>query len=413
MIGQWESDSKIRVAKRILNSILDSLDKVENIELALRCYGHQSKVPPQDCNDTRLEVPFAKNNSAKIKNRILDIMPKGTTPIARSLEAAADDFPASSNSRNVIILISDGLEECTGDPCLISQKLQKKGIILKPFIIGIGKGDLTSLNCIGTYYDASNEQLFKNVLNVVINYVLNKTTCQVNLLDSKDQASETNVAYTLYDHFSGLPRYNYIHTMNNKGTPDTLVIDHMATYDLVVHSIPEVRRDSITLIAGKHNIIAINAAQGDLQLIVKDKDPYKGLNCIIRKAGDMKTIHVQNFGETTKYLLGNYDLEVLCIPRINIKNVDIKQSYTTKVEIPQPGVANFLFTAAGYGSIFLADSDNMKFVYRFKENTLQETIYLQPGEYKAVFRYKTSKETVYTIQRTFRVVSGLPVTIKM
>ena len=200
MIGMWESDSKINVARRILISLLDSLDKVDNLELALRCYGHQSVVPPQDCNDTRLEIPFAKNNGLRIKNRIQNIHPKGTTPIARSLAAAADDFPKGENVRNIIMLITDGIEECDGDPCEVSQALQKKGIILKPFIIGIGKDiDLSSLKCIGTFYDASNEELFKNLLNVVINHVLNKTTCQVNLIDNSKKPMETNIPMTFYN----------------------------------------------------------------------------------------------------------------------------------------------------------------------------------------------------------------------
>jgi Ca-activated chloride channel family protein len=79
----------------------------------------------------------------------------GTTPIARSLEKAAGDFP-DLTARNVIILITDGIEACDEDPCAVSRALQAKGIVLKPFVIGIGieEANQYSLKCVGNYYDA-------------------------------------------------------------------------------------------------------------------------------------------------------------------------------------------------------------------------------------------------------------------
>ena len=47
---------------------------------------------------------------------------------------------------------------------------------------------------------------------------------------------------------TGKIRYNFIHTMNSFGMPDTLDIDPLITYDIVVHTIPPVRVDSIRLI---------------------------------------------------------------------------------------------------------------------------------------------------------------------
>jgi Ca-activated chloride channel family protein len=65
----------------------------KNLELALRVYGHTKRYPPQDCDDTRLEVPFGRGNNFAIKKRLEEISPSGTTPIARSLEACGGDFP--------------------------------------------------------------------------------------------------------------------------------------------------------------------------------------------------------------------------------------------------------------------------------------------------------------------------------
>ena len=100
------------------------------------------------------------------KNRLKTLAPRGTTPIAYTLEKCADDFPTPSSAsvRNIIILITDGIEECDGDPCAVSLALQKKGIVLKPFVIGVGldQSYINSFGCIGKFYDASSETSFKN-----------------------------------------------------------------------------------------------------------------------------------------------------------------------------------------------------------------------------------------------------------
>ena len=114
MWGRWQSDTKIKIAQTILSEMLDSLDGFSDVQLGLRVFGHQYDFPPQVCNDTRLEVPLSFNSIPKIKHRLKTIFPRGTTPIALSLEACANDFPPCDHCRNVVILITDGIEECGG-----------------------------------------------------------------------------------------------------------------------------------------------------------------------------------------------------------------------------------------------------------------------------------------------------------
>ncbi len=258
MYGRWQSGAKIDVAKELMFQLLDSLRYLDNIELALRVYGHQKQFPPQDCDDSKLEVPFSKGNMQHMKNVLKNIVPKGTTPIARSLELCGNDFP-QSESRNILILITDGIEECGGDPCAVSQALQQKGIFLKPFVIGMGIDESwkKTFDCVGRYFDATNEVNFKMALDVVISQALNSTTMQVNLLDIYNQPTETNVNMTFYDQQSGKVKYNFIHTLNTKGNPDTLVIDPLPVYRIVVHTTPPVSKDSIVLTPGKHTTLEL------------------------------------------------------------------------------------------------------------------------------------------------------------
>ena len=416
MKGPWEGSRKIQIARDYLIQMVDSLKDKDHLQMALRVYGHQHGVPPQNCNDTKLEVPFAEDNASKIKQTLRYLRPKGTTPIARSLAKAKNDFPASSNSRNLVILITDGKEACEGDPCAVSETLQKEGIILRPFIIGIGVDPSfhESFDCAGDFHNAPNKNRFKNNLKVVITQALNTTTAQVNLLDAAGRPTETNQAMTFYNHISGKARYNLMHTLDYKGNPDTLTLDPLVPYDLVVHTIPPVRKDSIVLSPGKHNIIGVDAPQGMLKVISPGTNQYRGLKFLVRRHGKSKTLNVQEFEKTQKYLTGQYDLEVLTLPRKLIQDVKIKQSHTTTVEIPKPGIVNILFPSYGHGSLLeQKKSGELKQIYDFHSHKKRESLILQPGDYQIVFRTKSMRKSMYTITRSFHIKSGSSTTITL
>lgn len=415
MLGKWNSNRKIDVSTRLLKQIVDSLKPLTHVELALRVYGHQSHVPPQDCEDSKLEVPFGKGNHEKIKDFLTDLTPKGTTPIAYSLEQAGGDFPKGAGSRNIIILITDGLEECKGDPCAISLALQSKGITLKPFIIGVGLTTdiITTLDCVGKYFDAGTEESFLDILNVVITQILNPTTAQVNLLDTYNKAKETNVPFTLYDQKTGVMVYNYLHTFNSAGNSDTLFLDNGITYRLKVHTIPPVEKMDIIITQGKHNIIAVNAPQGNLSLKVMGTNQYGSLKCIVREAGKTNTLHVMDFGFNEEFLIGDYDLEILSTPRLYLKKVKIGQSSTTTVEIEEPGLLNLQFGSTGYGAIYKLSGKDMEYVCSINENATQIALVMQPGTYKVVFRCKSCVQTLQTKEKNFTITSGVSTAVSM
>lgn len=422
MFGDWQSGKKIEIAKKLLGEFLDSLAQknAPEVEIALRCYGHQSPLwpGPRNCEDTKLEVPFGTipTNAPKMKKVIQSLVPTGTTPIAHTLGKCSDDFPADKNGRNIIILITDGIEECGGDPCAVSLELQKKGIFLKPFVIGIGMDMVfaEAFKCVGKYYDATTEIGFKNILNVVISQALNNTTAQVNLLDISGNPSETDVAYTFYDEFSGSLRYNFMHTLNNKGNPDTIYIDPIGTYKLVVHTIPQVEKSTIKITPGKHNIIGVDAAQGYLYLKVSDNTTsYRKLSSIVRKKGEMQTLNVQDFNAYEKYIVGKYDLEILTLPRIYLNNVDIGQSKTTTIEIPQAGNVVIYKPAPGPASIYLEDKNKLVWVDNLNGTLTQENLILQPGKYRVIYRPQNARESIYTVEKRFSVESGASVAVKL
>ncbi len=415
MAGSWESDKKINIARRFLISTIDSLEKLDNVEMALRVYGHQSPVPPQDCNDTRLEVPFTPGNAPKIRQKLRYLIPKGTTPIAHSLELCIGDFPKCENCRNVIILITDGIEACDGDPCAVSRELLKRGIVLKPFVIGIGLDPRfrETFDCVGHFYNAAEEKNFQKVLEIVITQALNSTTAQVNLLDIEGNPTETDVNMTFYDIHSGRIKHNFMHTINHRGNPDTLLLDPLTLYKLVVHTIPPVSVDSIKLPTGKHNIIAVDAPQGYLKVIPASGNQYRNLNFIVRKVGEKSTLNRQKVNQSEKYIIGRYDLEIPTLPLLLIDNVEIKQSHTTTVKIPKPGIVTINVANQGFCGLFLEKGSELQWIYNINTQNRFESLVLLPGKYRVIFRAKNAKSTIYTIEKTFIVESGKSFSVRI
>jgi len=411
MLGKWESGTKMDIARKLLINMVDSLSREPNVEMALRVYGHQSQVPPQDCGDTKLEVPFYKGNGKKIQLTLTSLRPKGTTPIAYSLQKASEDFP-DSKTRNIIILITDGVEACDGDPCAVSRDLQQKGIILKPFVVGIGLDPdfKETFNCVGRYYDATDEAKFKDVMGVVISQALNNTTAQINLLDTWGKPTETNVGITFYDLHSKLPRYNFLHTINLKGVPDTIVIDPLADYRMVVHTLPPITKDSVSISPGIHNMIGIDAPRGNLLMPSPRGSQYRDLQYIVSDTKG-KIINVQKVEKQERYLTGFYNLTCLTLPRLNIDSVEISQNKTTKIQIPEPGIVNLSTYKPGILQVFSLKNNDIQYVTNLPEDEKYHSIVLLPGKYMAQYRAQGEHNIFNVVKKEFEIKSGASVRV--
>lgn len=417
MNAPWTGNqTRIEAAKELLSQSVDSLRGTANLEIGLRVYGHQSPITAnyQDCNDTKLEVPFASDNYDKIKFRIRSIEAKGTTPIARSLEAAAADFP-DATSRNVIILITDGLEACDNDPCVIAKKLKDKGVKVTPFVIGLGM-DLTYLdkfNCIGTYAEAETKDAFRRVLTNVVNKVLVNTTVQINLNDINKKPTETNVTMFLYETGTKNLKYTFMHTLNRFNNPDTVYIDPALKYDLFVNTIPPVEKKNIGIIKNTHNTIVVDAPQGFIKARYTEAAKTYPVAVRVMEQGKSSTLNVQNVNASEKYIVGKYDLEILTLPRI-YKSIEVNQSSTTFIDIPPPGNFSFKNAHLVIAQIFLLkENESPVWVCNIQDGLQNGSLQLQPGKYRLVYRQKNLKSTSYTNTKDFMIYSNKTTSISM
>jgi len=404
----WNEQTRMAAAKEVLSKSLENLRGVPDLELALRVYGHQSMVTNtyQDCQDTKLEVPFAASNIDAIKIKFRGLQAKGATPIARSLEAAAADFP-DTLARNFIILITDGLESCDNDPCLVARKLRDKGVKVTPFVIGLGM-DLSYLDkfeCIGSYTDAESKAAFENVLNNILSKALLNTTVQINLNSVDSKPIETDVSMFLYEAGTTNLKYTYTHTLNRKGLPDTLVLDPSIKYDLRVATLPAIEKNNIAIVPHTHNTIQLPAGQGQLKITSVKSPEGSKLETRITQPNSDKTIYVQQLGEIQKLLVGSYQLEVLTLPR-TYKEIQIAQSKLTSIDIAAAGEVKYDAPKGLVGQLFYERTPGQwEWVIDLKYNEKSGLISLQPGAYKVVYREKEQRSSAYTKEKKFNIFS--------
>ena len=90
--------------------------------IGLVSYGNHS---PSSCTDINAAIAPGGSDHPRFLSTIKDIKPWGLTPIAGSLRRAAETFGDSTDRRS-IILITDGTENCRGDPCAVAASLKKQ-----------------------------------------------------------------------------------------------------------------------------------------------------------------------------------------------------------------------------------------------------------------------------------------------
>ncbi len=176
MNEQVEGVAKIETAKQVIISLTSSLDP--SIQMALRTYGdHFDALGTKEkaCQDSTLAVGFGENNREQIATAVENIVAKGYTPIAFTLQQAynLDLMPIEGGNKS-IILVSDGKESCGGDPCALVKELKARGINVVINTVGFAVDAETraQLECIaketgGRYYDAKNADALKDSMKQV------------------------------------------------------------------------------------------------------------------------------------------------------------------------------------------------------------------------------------------------------
>lgn len=148
-------ETRMEAAKRVLDEVVNAIPNRPGINVGLRIYGHRgdnSEATKQEsCNASDLVVPVNGVDKQRLLDKIAALQPTGWTPIATSLERASQDFPpASADATNAVVLVTDGVETCDGDPCGTAAALNSGPVHMITDVIGFATTaeDQQTLSCI-------------------------------------------------------------------------------------------------------------------------------------------------------------------------------------------------------------------------------------------------------------------------
>jgi Mg-chelatase subunit ChlD len=124
-----EGEVKITVAKEVILDLLNDL-------------GAGSKVGLRDfagCGSSHLLVPVQPLDVAAFGSTVMALTTYGATPIAYTLDQVSGDFLSTTGTK-LVLLVSDGMETCKGDPVKSAEALLAAGYDLRINVVGFDIG---------------------------------------------------------------------------------------------------------------------------------------------------------------------------------------------------------------------------------------------------------------------------------
>ena len=161
--------TRLDVAKKALSDFVGFLP--ENLNVGLEAFGHKKTA---NCDDIEIIVPIGKLDVDELRQKINSLQAFGATPVAAALEKGAAAM-SSLVGEKTIVLISDGIDTCNGDPILTAERIREEmGMDVNIEVAGLGvdKSTKEQLENIanaggGNYYAADNSrQLQKSLMDI-------------------------------------------------------------------------------------------------------------------------------------------------------------------------------------------------------------------------------------------------------
>lgn len=165
MWAQIDGKPKLEIARESLRTVLQSVPA--DREIGFMAYGHREK---GSCEDIELIVPPQAGSAAAVSAAADSLKFIGKTPLTSAVKQAAEALKYTEDKATVI-LITDGLETCKGDPCALGKELRAAGVDFTVNVVGFGltADEGKQVACLadntgGKYIQASDEQALQDAL---------------------------------------------------------------------------------------------------------------------------------------------------------------------------------------------------------------------------------------------------------
>lgn len=165
MWAQIDGKPKLEIARESLRTVLQSVPADK--EIGFMAYGHREK---GSCEDIELIVPPQAGSAAAVSTAADRLKFIGKTPLTSAVRQAAEALKYTEDKATVI-LITDGLETCKGDPCALGKELRAAGVDFTVNVVGFGltADEGKQVACLadntgGKYIQASDEKALQDAL---------------------------------------------------------------------------------------------------------------------------------------------------------------------------------------------------------------------------------------------------------
>ncbi len=161
------ADGRYRIvaAKDVLTQLIAALPESDDLNVGLRVYGSELRAAdPASCEDSRLFVAIDGVNRQALLDTVRNTQARGSTPIAYSLERAAEDLTGRTGTK-VVVLITDGLEACGGNVRAAAEALKAAGVDLRIIGFDLDPRSAASFDGLGTFENAASAAELLSALN--------------------------------------------------------------------------------------------------------------------------------------------------------------------------------------------------------------------------------------------------------
>jgi Ca-activated chloride channel family protein len=165
MWAQIDGKPKLEIARESLRTVLQSVPADD--EIGFMAYGHREK---GSCEDIELIVPPQAGSASAISAAADSLKFLGKTPLTAAVKQAAEALKYTEDKATVV-LITDGLETCEGDPCALGKELEASGVDFTADVVGFGltADEGKQIACLaentgGKYIQASDEKALQEAL---------------------------------------------------------------------------------------------------------------------------------------------------------------------------------------------------------------------------------------------------------
>lgn len=169
MWGQIGGRPKLEIARETVAGVLEQIPPEQR--LGLLAYGHRER---GNCGDIELMVPPAPDTAAQIREAVNAMRFLGKTPLSEAVRQAAAALRYEEEAATVV-LVTDGLETCTADPCALATELEASGLNFTAHVIGFGltSAEGAQVACLaentgGRYFAAGDAEALADALKTAV-----------------------------------------------------------------------------------------------------------------------------------------------------------------------------------------------------------------------------------------------------